>query len=81
MEKKENSGIAKTASENFQSPPKERQLLDKKAEEYLSEGGNIEDMPNAREEEDAQKLLKALKEEEEEKKIDRRQEESKRNDN
>jgi len=65
----------------FQSPPKERQVLDKKAEEYLREGGNIEDMPNAKEEEDEQKLIKALKQEEKSKNIDHKQGDSKENHN
>ena len=32
------------------SEPTGEQLLDKKAEKYLREGGNIEDMPDAEEE-------------------------------
>lgn len=33
-------------------------LQDKKAEEYLREGGNIEDMPTAHDQEEAEKILK-----------------------
>lgn len=34
-------------------PPANPQLLDKKAEKYIRESGNIEDMPDAEEREDA----------------------------
>ncbi len=68
MEKKNIPG-----DHHFQSPPTERQHLDKKAEEYLREGGNIEDMPNAKDEEDEQRLLKALKDSKEAGKIEHEQ--------
>ena len=69
------------SSTEFEPPANERQLLDKKAEEYLREGGTIEDMPNPKEEEDEQKLLKQLKEQQEEEKLDRGQSNSERKDN
>jgi hypothetical protein len=74
MEKTNNKGS------QFTPPPEERQHLDKKAEEYLREGGNIEDMPNASEEDDEQKLIKQLKEHQEGGKVDRKQSDSEKND-
>lgn len=44
--------------------PPEKQLLDKKAEKYLREGGKIEDMPEGKKKDkDPQRLAKLLKKE------------------
>jgi hypothetical protein len=52
-----NTGIPAT------QPPK-KQLLDKKAEKYLREGGKIEDMPEGKKkDEHPQKLARLLKKE------------------
>ena len=69
------------SNSELEPPGNERQLLDKKAEEYLREGGTIEDMPNPKEEEDEQKLIRLLKEQQEQEKIDRTQSNSERKDN
>jgi hypothetical protein len=46
-------------------PPKERTMLDKKAEKYLREGGKLADMPEGKlKDEHPQKILKTLKEKE-----------------
>lgn len=39
-------------------PVSDKQLLEEKAEKYLRESGNIEDMPDAQEQQDAEDSLK-----------------------
>lgn len=39
-------------------PPGVNQLLDKKAEKYLREAGNIEDVPDAEEQQEADDIIK-----------------------
>jgi hypothetical protein len=39
---------------SFQGPPLQKQVLSEKAEEYLKESGNIEDMPSPEEVEEAE---------------------------
>jgi hypothetical protein len=45
------TGNASNPSPRQQSEPTGNQLLDEKAEKYLREGGNIEDLPDSEEEE------------------------------
>lgn len=45
MKEKKSIG-AKGDKAPVKTPPPKKQLLNKKAEEYLREGGNIEDLPN-----------------------------------
>ena len=40
-------------------PVSNKQLLDEKAETYLRESGNIEDMPDAQEQQEAEDAMKA----------------------
>lgn len=75
MEKEKNNGS------QFNAPPRERQMLDKKAEEYLREGGNIEDMPNTSEEQEEENLMKLVNEKKEQREIDQEQVKSERKDN
>jgi hypothetical protein len=48
-----NTGNASNPSPGKENSPGENQLLDKKAEKYLRESGNIEDMPDPEEEDEA----------------------------
>jgi hypothetical protein len=48
--------------------PPAKQLLDKKAEEYLREAGNIEDLPNAEEQEEVEKIIEDTKKKQQQKK-------------
>ncbi|RYY87733.1 MAG: hypothetical protein EOO15_11060 [Chitinophagaceae bacterium] len=41
-----------------EAPSQSKSLLGDKAETYLREGGSIEDMPDARQEEDAEKQMR-----------------------
>lgn len=50
------AGNADTILPQSVEPPKAGQLLDDKAEAYLREGGNIEDLPDAEEEQQADSL-------------------------
>jgi hypothetical protein len=55
--------VAESGNASNPSPDEEQQndnqLLNKKAEKYLREGGNIEDMPDAQEEEEAEDELRS----------------------
>lgn len=49
-----NTGNASNPSPEADGSKNTHQLLDKKAEKYLRESGNIEDMPDAQDEQDAE---------------------------
>jgi hypothetical protein len=44
-------------AEQSAQPPVDKQYLNKKAEKYLRESGNIEDMPDAQEQQEADELI------------------------
>ena len=54
-----NTGNASNPTPHTDSmePENHQQLLDEKAEKYLREGGNIEDMPDPQEELDAEETM------------------------
>jgi hypothetical protein len=52
-QKAETGNASNPSPRNSSMEPKKDQLLDKKAENYLRESGNIEDMPDAQEQQDA----------------------------
>ena len=45
-------------AQNNRDQPKKNQLLDEKAEKYIRESGNIEDMPDPQEQQDADEMMK-----------------------
>lgn len=62
-----NTGNASNPSpeESIQPPGNTNQYLNKKAEKYLREGGNIEDMPDAEEQKEADEMMKKERKNEE----------------
>jgi hypothetical protein len=60
MKKKNNSlsGSTDNKSSLYQKSPLKKQLLPERAEEYLREGGNIEDMPSPEQMKEAEKEYK-----------------------
>jgi len=59
----QNADVADTGNASNPSPdnqemqPAKRQLLNEKAEKYLRESGNIEDMPDANDQEDMDRMI------------------------
>lgn len=53
----ETGNASNPSPQNNETQPSTDQLLDKKAEKYLREAGNIEDMPDAQEEEDMDRTV------------------------
>ncbi len=54
-DEKNAAGTGNDISPQEPQPPAPGQLLGKEAENYLREGGNIEDLPDAEQQEDADK--------------------------
>jgi hypothetical protein len=61
MQQKKNKGIASSGDRLPTKQAPKKQILNKKAEEYLREGGNIEDLPTPAEMERAERKMKRNK--------------------